>query len=197
MVILECAIDNIYCNTFRFIPALAKLGQSVCQSSWRRKTEDGINVRCSGIGGCPYCTGKRVCEENSLQTLSPQIAAEWDKEKNKDLSPKLVTNHASIKVWWKCAKGHSWQALVRSRTIIGTGCPVCAGKVASPAYNLATEYPDIALDWDLRKNSKPPEAYLPYSNKEVWWKCRHCGSSWKSMIIHRTREKGHCPQCGS
>lgn len=156
-----------------------------------------INVRCSGIGGCPYCTGKRVCEENSLQTLSPQIAAEWDKEKNKDLSPKLVTNHASIKVWWKCAKGHSWQALVRSRTIIGTGCPVCAGKVASPAYNLATEYPDIALDWDLRKNSKPPEAYLPYSNKEVWWKCRHCGSSWKSMIIHRTREKGHCPQCGS
>ena len=72
---------------------------------------------------------------------------EWDREKNKDLSPDLLTNHASIKVWWKCAKGHSWQALVRSRTIIGTGCPVCAGKVASPDYNLATEYPDLVLDW--------------------------------------------------
>ena len=156
-----------------------------------------ISVRCSGIGGCPYCVGKRVCEENSFQTLSPQITGEWDKEKNKDLNPELVTNHASIKVWWKCAKGHTWQALVRSRTIIGTDCPVCAGKVASPAYNLVTEYPDIALEWDLRKNNKPPETYLPYSNKEVWWKCRHCGSGWKSMIMRRTRERAPCPQCGS
>ena len=156
-----------------------------------------ISVRCSGIGGCPYCMGKKVCEENSLQTLSPGIAAEWDEEKNKGLSPDQVTNHASIKAWWKCRKGHTWQALVRSRTILGSGCPVCAGKAASPAHNLVTEYPEIALDWDLRKNSKPPEAYLPYSNKEVWWKCHCCGSGWKSMIIRRTKERNHCPQCGN
>lgn len=155
-----------------------------------------IRTRCSGIGNCPYCMGKRVCEENCLAVLSPHIAAEWDYEKNRELTPALVTNHSSIKVWWKCAKGHSWQALIRSRTVIGSGCPVCAGKAASPEYNLLTEYPDIALDWDMHKNKLPPEQYLPYSNKAVWWKCHICGSGWKAMVIKRTREKSCCPQCG-
>lgn len=155
-----------------------------------------IRVRCSGIGSCPYCRGKQVCAENSLQALSPQIAAEWDASKNPGLSPELVTNRSSKKVWWKCAKGHSWQALVRSRTVLGSGCPVCAGKAASPDYNLATEYPDIARDWDPRRNSQPPEAYLPYSNKEAWWKCHRCGTGWKALIIRRTREGNRCPQCG-
>ena len=155
-----------------------------------------INVRCSGIGNCPYCMGKKVCWENSLQTLSPEISTEWDFQKNLNLTPEMVTNHASIKVWWRCVKGHSWQAQVRSRTILGSGCPVCAGKAADSEYNLATEYPDIALDWDLRKNSEPPEAYRPYSNKEVWWKCHCCGTEWRSMIVRRTREGNRCPQCG-
>lgn len=156
-----------------------------------------IRTRCSGIGNCPYCMGKRVCEENCLEVLSPQITAEWDYEKNRELTPALVTNHSSIKVWWKCTKGHSWQALIRSRTVIGSGCPVCAGKAASPDYNLVTEYPDIALDWDMHKNKLPPEHYLPYSNKTVWWKCHICGSGWKAMVIKRTREKNRCPQCST
>ena len=154
-----------------------------------------IRTRCSGIGNCPYCMGKRVCEENCLAVLSPQIAAEWDYEKNRELTPALVTNHSSVKVWWKCAKGHSWEAQIRSRTVIGSGCPVCAGKAASPDYNLVTEYPDIALDWDMHKNKLPPEQYLPYSNKTVWWKCHVCGSGWKAMVIKRTRERNCCPQC--
>lgn len=43
-----------------------------------------------------YCMGKRVCEENCLAVLSPHIAAEWDYEKNRELTPALVTNHSSI-----------------------------------------------------------------------------------------------------
>lgn len=155
-----------------------------------------INVRCSGIGNCPYCMGKKVCEENSLLALHPKIAAEWDFQRNQKLTPELVTDRASKKVWWKCAKGHSWQALVRSRTVLGSGCPVCAGKAACPEYNLATEYPDVTVDWDLHKNDKPPEAYLPYSNKEVWWKCHRCGFGWKAMIVRRTKEGCRCSQCG-
>lgn len=155
-----------------------------------------IRTRCSGIGNCPYCMGKRVCEENSLAALSPGIAMEWDYEKNQTLTPEQVTNHASTKVWWKCSRGHSWQAVIRSRTVLGSGCPVCAGKAASPEYNLATEYPDIALEWDIRKNKLLPEQYLPYSNKEAWWKCRACGSSWKAMVIKRTKDGNGCPRCG-
>ncbi|HIY38021.1 MAG TPA: zinc-ribbon domain-containing protein [Candidatus Agathobaculum merdigallinarum] len=40
-----------------------------------------IRTRVSGIGNCPYCMGKRVCEENALSTLSPHIAKQWHPEK--------------------------------------------------------------------------------------------------------------------
>ena len=155
-----------------------------------------IRTRCGGRGACPYCAGRRVCEENSLEALSPQVAAEWDIEKNQALTPAQVTTRSSVKVWWKCAKGHSWQAQIRSRAVQGSGCPVCAGKAAAPDYNLATEYPELALDWDLGKNGVPPEEYLPYSNKEVWWRCRRCGTGWRAKVIRRTRENNRCPQCG-
>ena len=34
------------------------------------------------------------------------------------------------KVWWQCAEGHSWQAVVYSRTgSQSCGCPICSGHV--------------------------------------------------------------------
>ncbi|HIY38022.1 MAG TPA: zinc-ribbon domain-containing protein, partial [Candidatus Agathobaculum merdigallinarum] len=91
-----------------------------------------------------------------------------------------MTNHSSKKAWWCCEKGHEWSAVIRSRTIQGTGCPMCAGKVATPHYNLATEFPAIAEEWDFRQNKCTPEEFRPYSNKRVWWRCRRCGDEWQA-----------------
>lgn len=154
-----------------------------------------INTRVSGIGNCPYCMGKRVCKENSLATLSPHIAVQWHPEKNEALTPDQVTNHSSNKAWWLCEKGHEWQAVIRTRTLLGAGCPVCAGKVAAPDYNLVTEFPAIAEEWDFFKNKCAPEAFRPYSNKIVWWRCRRCGEGWQAKIIDRTREGRACRNC--
>ena len=154
-----------------------------------------INTRVSGIGNCPYCMGKRVCKENSLATLSPHIAVQWHPEKNEALTPDQVTNHSSNKAWWLCEKGHEWQAVIRTRTLLGAGCPVCAGKVAAPDYNLVTEFPAIAEEWDFFKNKCAPKAFRPYSNKIVWWRCRRCGEGWQAKIIDRTREGRACRNC--
>ena len=156
-----------------------------------------INTRVSGIGNCPYCMGKRVCEENALATLSPRIAEQWHPEKNGALTPDQVTNHSSKKAWWRCEKGHEWQAVIRTRTLLGAGCPVCAGKAAAPDYNLVTEFPAIAEEWDFFKNKCVPESFRPYSNKIVWWRCRRCGEEWQSKIIDRTREGRGCQNCAN
>ena len=154
----------------------------------------GIHTRVSG-GGCPFCAGRCVCPENALSALSPQIAAQWHPDKNGALTPDQVTNHSSAKAWWRCEKGHVWQAVIRSRSILGAGCPVCAGKVASPDYNLLTEFPEIAEEWATRKNDRSPSTYLPFSNKKVWWKCRWCGEVWQARIIDRTKSGHGCPKC--
>lgn len=74
---------------------------------------------------CHYCTGRAVDESNSLQTLSPELASEWDFEGNNGLTPNDVTISSGKKVRWKCASGHTWDAKVASRSR-GSGCPICS-----------------------------------------------------------------------
>ena len=83
-----------------------------------------ICYRNKGIG-CPYCAGQKVLKGyNDLQTINPVLATEWHYEKNNDLRPTDVTANSGQKVWWKCKKGHEWQAVIQNRTN-GRGCPYC------------------------------------------------------------------------
>ena len=87
--------------------------------------EAAVYSRTSGRG-CPYCSGQRVCEDNSLLTMYPNIAKEWHPKKNKKLTPSDVTYGTAKKVWWICKKRHEWEAVIGSRTS-GKGCPFCSG----------------------------------------------------------------------
>ena len=75
--------------------------------------------------GCPYCTGQKALRcENDLQTVNPTLAKEWNYEKNNGLTPMDVLPSSNKKVWWKCKKGHEWQASITNRNK-GVGCPIC------------------------------------------------------------------------
>lgn len=57
------------------------------------------------------------------------LLEEWDSEKNLPLTPDKVTAGSRRRVWWQCANGHVWKALIYSRAgVQKCGCPVCAGK---------------------------------------------------------------------
>ena len=49
-----------------------------------------------------------------------KLMEEWNYEKNEHLNPSNLTIGSSKKVWWKCSKGHEWQATVNSRTYMGS-----------------------------------------------------------------------------
>ena len=80
-------------------------------------------------GGCPYCQNVKVLPGfNDLATKYPKIAAEWHPTKNCDLTPEQVLPGSRRRVWWQCKNGHSWEAVVYSRTgAQNSGCPVCTG----------------------------------------------------------------------
>ena len=65
-------------------------------------------------------------KSNSLLLLNPEIAKEWNYQKNGSLKPEYILANSSKKVWWKCSKGHEWQATIYSRNQ-GNGCPYCSG----------------------------------------------------------------------
>lgn len=145
--------------------------------------------------GCPFCTGRKVSLSNCLATTNPEIAEEWDYEKNGNLTPYDVTSGSKKKVWWRCKtnSNHSWQATIAKRKT--RGCPYCSGYLPDEVHNFGTMYPELLSEWDYSKNTISQFKYTVASGKKVWWICAECGHSWKTSIAKRTCNKTNCPKC--
>lgn len=88
-----------------------------CGYKWKTRV---LNKR-----GCPCCSNRVVVAGiNDLATTHPKLAAEWDYEKNGDLTPQKVTHGSGKKVFWKCPIGNSYRASILHRSS-GTNCPIC------------------------------------------------------------------------
>lgn len=144
--------------------------------------------------GCPVCANRIVVKgENDLETVNPALAAQWNYEKNGTLTPEDVPDGSHRKVWWRCPKGHEWQAVIASRNR-GYGCPCCAGiAVVTGVTDLATVHPELAEQFDTVKNAGIlPSEICRASNKKYWWLCEK-GHSWRAAA--NTRQKSGCPVC--
>ena len=64
--------------------------------------------------GCPCCSGHKVCKCNSLQTLRPDLAAEWCYASNKG-TPADYTAKSMAEVWWQNDKREAWKASINGR----------------------------------------------------------------------------------
>lgn len=141
---------------------------------------------------CPRCKKENILKENSLQNKYPDIAKQWNYERNIDLKPTDVTYGSHQKVWWRCNDGHEWKAMISNR--IGRGCPYCSGRSATDKNSLAVRYLELLKEWDYGKNSKlDPNKVTFKSHKKVWWKCEK-GHEWDMMVFQRTVRQC-CPYC--
>ena len=187
-------------------PQMVTAGSSTDDINWictlGHKYKAKICHRLKGNGqNCPYCSRHKVLQGfNDLATLYPDIAAEWDYEKNKGLKnkrgedcslPTLVTpGSCAVKPFWICKKyHHSWQQLVHVR-VAGNNCPYCSGQKVLKGFNdLATTNPELLGLWDYENNTLKPTEVMHGSEKVVFWKCDK-GHSWKSRInnvVHGNR----------
>ena len=140
---------------------------------------------------------KTVTDENRLSVIYPEIAKEWDYDKNKSLTPHDVSYGSNRKVWWICAEcGYEWEAKIANRSF-GRGCPCCANKVVVSGVNdLATRNPSLAQEWHPTRNGDiTPDKVMLGTAKKVWWLCPY-GHSYQASVLHR----GHgtnCPDCNA
>ena len=157
-----------------------------------------VSSRTCGGSGCPFCAGKKVIAgENDLASQFPAIVAQWHPSKNGTLTPQQVTPSSNRKVWWRCEKGHDYQAAVGARTMSGSGCPYCAGRKVLPGFNdLATLEPEVTRQWHPALNGAlTPQMVTTGSHRKVWWEC-NLGHVWKATIYSRTGpRKCGCPIC--
>lgn len=92
---------------------------------------------------CPWCSGKgdgkKVLLEKSLLHLYPDIAEEWDKDKNGQ-GPEYYSPGSNISVHWQCRNNpdHRWKAKIYNRVGRQSKCPFCSTKKG---------YSDECISW--------------------------------------------------
>lgn len=158
--------------------------------------ESVINNRNRKNNGCPYCSGRKVCADNCLPNTDLQLMTEWHPTLNYNLNPFDYTRGMRDKVWWKCEKGHEWEATIYSRAY-GIGCPYCAGQLPTLENNLLKVSPKLCEEWNYNKNKNTPDMYTANSGKTVWWKCNECNYEWETQIYNRNHAGTGCPSCSN
>lgn len=122
----------------------------------------------------------------SLTEARPDLAKEWNYEKNGDLKPKDVSCGSNKKVWWKLPydvpddypvehlRGKhfdfEWQATIKDRNR-GLNCPFLSGRAVWKNFNdLQTVNQELAQQWHPTKNGNlKPADITAGSGKKVWW----------------------------
>lgn len=153
---------------------------------------------------CPFCMHRKPSEFYNLLTECPILIEEWYYQKNSKKPTEYLPN-SKKKVWWKCKNGHVWESIISDRVRaternIRAGkpiCPYCNHRRVSTTYNLLTEFPHIARQWNYLKNgSLTPMEVSPKTNKNVWWICDYNPNHiWKDRISNRTVLNRECPIC--
>ena len=146
-----------------------------------------ISDRTNNGAGCPFCANKKVLIGfNDIAFTNPEVAKEWDYEKNGKLLPQNVTAGSDKTVWWKCSQGHSWRAKIFSRCRQGTGCPICFS-------TLQRSFPEAAVYYYLsQKIEVLPNAkfdWLPNMEIDVYIPTQKIGVEYDGSAWHKDADK--------
>lgn len=148
---------------------------------------------------CPFCEQNRVIVgKDDLATLRPDLAEEWDYEKNGALKPTQVKLGSNRYAHWICKTCHgSYKTVIGSRGLRNSKCPYCQNKKALKGMNdLQTKNPELAKELvTSRNNGITAEDVTEFSHKRLWWECKKCGGQWQTSVANRSNNT-KCPFCG-
>lgn len=143
--------------------------------------------------GCPVCSRKvLVPGVNDLATTHPQVASQWNYDKNGEFNPSDYSIGSKTKVWFTCSLGHDYEQQISSS--LKYGCNKCSGHFVITGENdLATLRPYLAAEWHSGKNDKSPSEVMLGSDYKAWW-IDEAGHTWRQGVQVRSRGVG-CPKC--
>jgi len=171
---------------------------------------------------CSTCTHNKTSVDDNLEVNYPEVAAEWNYEKNND-PPSCYRPFSSAIVWWVCPLGHEYELRISYKTG-GSKCIVCF-----PRKQKLEDRMDLIDDIDSRwstKNEISPSRVSVTDNRLYWFKCKDHGThefqmaansyfyyrkciicepkvdslvamEWLRYIQHKTGEKLQCKMNGN
>lgn len=145
--------------------------------------------------GCIYCANREVWKGyNDLESRYPEIASEWDDEKN-ETSPREVLYGSHKKAFFRCPEGHSYESKIESRTLNGSKCLVCLGYQVEPGVNdLLSQRPKLASRWSSQNSVTPDKVYMNSVTKKYVFECE-IGHEY--LVAPRNASVEYCPTCSN
>lgn len=115
-----------------------------CGLSWKASLDSRIRG-----AGCPGCSGRvAIPGKTDLLTSDPYIASLFDLYKNSiDIS--ALKRWSTVKVWWLCSEGHSFEETVRNQVRSG----YCRHCLKESSFRSFLEYRVHSLVKDILKDS--------------------------------------------
>lgn len=141
-----------------------------CQYNWSARPQDRLDPQLSGRYGCPRC-------QQAALTASPHQPS-----RSSTSVPSIRTGLPTFDD--KGATASAKTPLVRGQSASDTNRP--------PAGSLVQQYPNLAAQWDLERNSLHQNR-VPYRLREVptsascrvWWVCSLCRTPWCESVSGR------------
>lgn len=130
---------------------------------------------------------------NSVAALYPEVAEEWNAEKNGAITPNMVSYGSNEQYWWKCSTcQREWLATVADRTTGGKGCSRCAKEKLSKLFKKKHEVFVEQLK-AVNPNLEPLEE-CKTTHEKILIRCMVCGNEWSATPANLLRGRD-CPKC--
>lgn len=184
--------DELGLNIYKVTKGSGKKVWWICQKC---KSLYYSTIKHRSVGrSCPYCSGQKVNNTNSLASNYPELAFEWHPTKNGNLTPHNVTCNTNKKIWWLGKCNHEWETNIANRTSKKQGCPYCSNHRVLKGFNdMWTTNPNLAK---LLANPEDGYEYTQTSGKKLDWKCPECGEIIKNKTISNVKNhRLYCPKC--
>lgn len=122
----------------------------ICNKNHAFFIKAAIKKKVKNIEMCSRCLGTIPSAEKNFAIQYPEIAKEWDYEKNKSL-PNEYTRGSNYKAWWICKKNHSYKMSINSRTIKFQSCNKCKPNISRAQIRIYAELKSIFPSTKLKK----------------------------------------------
>ena len=193
---VEKSKNVLLLNTSKNMRSLISICKFIFENLYNRKYINKIIEVDKDIDGITREFCNHLGDKKSFAEEYPDIAKEWHPIRNGNSTPNQFLSGSSYKAWWVCEQGHEYKTTISHRTEKkGTSCPICSNRKLLQGFNdLLTLRPDIASEWDYKKNNIAPNEVFRGSGVKVWWLCEK-GHSYRTSVNHRTSREGGCPYC--
>jgi very-short-patch-repair endonuclease len=158
---------------------------------------------------CPYCSNKKLCENEDCKSCYEKSFASHDKskcwsEKNGHINPREVFKSSGHKYWFYCNMCcHQFEIPLYS--VIGNSwCPyccrgnkqLCEKQDCQPCFENSFASHGKSKYWSEKNGDVNPRHLCKMSGNKYWFKCE-CGHDFKSTLSQINGQNTWCPYCSN